>query len=75
MFNGNGALVSRNLQQISLRVDPKQIERSPHGRLAVDQQIDLNKGDNYVYLAVWDMRSGRMGTLQVPVEGVGHGAK
>lgn len=75
MFNGNGVLVSRNLQQISLRVDPKQIERSPHGRLAVDQQIDLNKGDNYVYLAVWDMRSGRMGTLQVPVEGVGHGAK
>jgi hypothetical protein len=28
----------------------------------------LTKNDEYLYLAVWDMTSGRLGTLQLPLK-------
>lgn len=33
-----------------------------------DQRLNLNKDDRYLYLAVWDTTSGRIGTLQIPVQ-------
>jgi hypothetical protein len=39
----------------------------PDARLTFDQQLNLKKDDEYLYLAVWDITSGRLGTLQVPV--------
>jgi hypothetical protein len=39
----------------------------PDGRITIDQLVDLQKGDDSLYLAVWDVTSGRMGTLQVPL--------
>ena len=41
---------------------------SPSAYFSIDQRLNLKKGDEYLYLAVWDMTSGRLGTLQVPVE-------
>jgi hypothetical protein len=33
-----------------------------------DQLIDLPKGDDYLYLAAWDVTTGRLGTLQVALD-------
>ena len=35
--------------------------------ICIEQQVDLRKGDDYLFLAVWDTATGRLGTLQVPV--------
>lgn len=35
--------------------------------ICVEQQVDLRKGDDYLFLAVWDTATGRLGTIQVPV--------
>jgi hypothetical protein len=40
----------------------------PKALIPVDQQINLHKGQKYLYLAVWDMTSGRLGTLQIPLK-------
>ena len=66
-FNSDGRTVERTADRIdvSLKGEPP----DPHaGRLLVDQQINLEKGDEYLYLAVWDMASGRLGTLQIPLD-------
>lgn len=36
--------------------------------LAFDQRLNLKKDDQYLYLAVWDTTSGRLGTLQIPLQ-------
>jgi len=33
----------------------------------LQQQIDLDKGDAYLYLVMWDMTSGHAGTMEIPV--------
>lgn len=42
------------------------LRRAPDSHFPIDQRIDLREGQNYLYLAVWDMVSGRLGTLQIP---------
>lgn len=33
-----------------------------------DQEINLPKGEDYLYIALWDMTNGRLGTLQIPLD-------
>jgi len=35
--------------------------------LKIEQTVNLKPGDLYLYIAVWDTATGRLGTLQVPV--------
>lgn len=63
-FNGNGSTVERRAEQITLTFK----DDISDARFHVDQQVNLPKGESYLYLAVWDMSSGRLGTLQIPVE-------
>jgi hypothetical protein len=34
----------------------------------VDQQLNLTKADQYLYLAVWDVHNDRFGELQMPLD-------
>jgi hypothetical protein len=38
------------------------------GKVAFDQSVNLPKGNDYLYLVVWDPATGRVGALGVPVE-------
>lgn len=53
--------------RIRITVNPDRLREQPGFRIPVDQRINLHKGQSYLYLAAWDMNSGRLGTLQVPV--------
>jgi hypothetical protein len=44
------------------------IRQNPDAPLTFDQRFNLKKEDQYLYLALWDMTSGRLGTLQVPLK-------
>jgi hypothetical protein len=40
---------------------------NPTAPICIEQQVDLRKGDDYLFLAVWDTATGRLGSLQVPI--------
>jgi hypothetical protein len=58
-----------------MRLNDDELRANPGVQLAFDQRLNLKKDDEYLYLAVWDMASGRLGTLQVPLKApmAGHG--
>ena len=58
----------RNGDRITLTVHQKFLRQHPDAPIAIDQQIDLQKGDESFYLAVWDIDTGRLGTLQVMLD-------
>jgi VWFA-related protein len=66
-FNRYGETVVRNGERVGLTINPEGLRQHPDGHVYIDQQINLEQGDEYLYLAVWDMTSGRLGTLQVPL--------
>lgn len=67
-FNEEGDSVSKLANKFVLTIDPAKLRLAPNTLIPADQQINLHKGENYLYFAVWDMTSGRLGTLQTPIE-------
>jgi VWFA-related protein len=64
-INRYGDSTERSFKQVTLSYDQ---DFFPHRSLApivIDQQLKLAKDDEYVFLAVWDVSSGRLGTLQM----------
>ena len=66
--NSDGTTIARLGDKFTLTVNAKgdPVHISAKVPVSFDQQIGLRKGENYLYLAVWDMTSGRLGTLQIP---------
>jgi len=67
-FDKNGAVVTRLGTSVSFDIDLDKLRQSPNLEYPFDQRINLRKGQNYLYLAVWDVHTGRLGTLQIPFE-------
>jgi VWFA-related protein len=67
-FNDEGSATARLADRVTLTVNTDKLRQSPNALIPVDQQINLRKGQNFLYFAVWDMTSGRLGTLQVPLQ-------
>lgn len=65
VFNADGRVVGQQGDRITSTLNPAAIQRNPEARLNVDQSIVLHKGDDFLYLAMWDMTTGRVGTLQI----------
>jgi len=66
-FKGDGSKDAGLASRITLAVSPDKLRQNPDFKIPVDQRINLHKGQSYLYLATWDMNSGRLGTLQVPL--------
>jgi len=62
-FSQNGVRIGQNGDRVRLTLAPD----SSKLPICVEQQINLPKGDDYLFLAVWDVASGRLGSLQIPV--------
>jgi VWFA-related protein len=62
-FNQLGEKVGESGQHVRLTF----AHDNPTVPICIEQQIDLRKGDVYLYLAVWDTATGRLGSLQVPI--------
>lgn len=67
-FDKNGAVVTKLGTSVSFDINQEKLRQSPHLLLPLDQRINLRKGQNYLYLAIWDTHTGRLGTLQIPFE-------
>jgi VWFA-related protein len=67
-YNREGTAVDRHADRLSMVLNPEMLRLHPDAPVSIDQQLNLSKGDEYVYLAIWDMNSGRIGTLQIPLD-------
>lgn len=66
VFDHDGAVVTRLGTTVSFDVKPGKLDAMKALSYPFDQRINLARGDNYLYLAIWDAHSGRLGTLQIP---------
>jgi VWFA-related protein len=67
VYDGNGELVSRKALKFALDVDQQKARSLPNAKLIFVQSVNLPPGSNYLYLGVWDMTTGRMGTVNAAV--------
>ncbi len=67
-FNEEGSAETRLADKLTFAINEDNLRLHPKALIPADQQIDLQKGQKYLYLAVWDMSSGRLGTLQIPLK-------
>lgn len=65
-FDSNGDRIAQSLDRVRFPLQPN----SPPKQLRVEQQIDLRKekAGDFLSLIVWDTASGRLGTLEIPVQ-------
>ena len=68
VLNGEGRAVDTHAERVTLTLNEDVIRRNPDAPLIFDQRLNFKKEDQYLYLALWDMASGRLGTLQVPLQ-------
>jgi VWFA-related protein len=67
-FNRDGSTVVKNGDRVTLTLNRDSLREHPTAPIAIDEQVYLQKGDEYLYLAVWDMATGRLGTLQIMLD-------
>lgn len=68
IFNQYGRPVGRTTQAFTLTFHTAEGMGAPKGALCFDQQINLHKGEDHVAVAVWDLKTGRLGTTRFPLE-------
>jgi VWFA-related protein len=66
-FNQYGRPITRLNQKFTLNLNGDKLTRNPNANLYFDQQFTLPKGQDYLFVAVWDPITSRLGTIQVPV--------
>lgn len=64
-FNRDGEAIVRDGQRATMTLNQSSLSKHPDGSIRIDKLIDLQRGDDYLYLAVWDVTSHRLGTLQI----------
>ncbi len=68
VYDRNGELVSRKALKFALGVDQQKAKSLPDAKLTFAQSVNLPPGSNYLYLGVWDMTTGRTGTVNAAVD-------
>lgn len=67
-FDHEDTLVKKEAQKLTMTVDEREIHADPDGRMRFDEEMNLPKGEDYLYLVVWDTTTGRLGTLNVSLD-------
>jgi VWFA-related protein len=67
-FNHFGRLTGHIAQKRTFTLNPENLKANPTAKISFDQQINLPQGNDYLYIAVWDLANGRLGTLQLPLD-------
>jgi VWFA-related protein len=68
VFDQYGSLVKRQGQTLTMTADEREIRAKPDGEMRFDEEVDLPSGEDYLYLVVWDATTGRVGTMNVPLD-------
>ncbi|HTV83019.1 MAG TPA: VWA domain-containing protein [Acidobacteriaceae bacterium] len=64
-FDQFGTPVVREAWKMNMTADERQLRSVPHGRVAFTANVNLPRGRNYLDVAVWDVTTGRMGTMNL----------
>lgn len=67
VFNSFGRVVGRESQEFILTFNGDKLVTNPRATLSFDQRLNLKKGQDHVFVGVWDLHTGRLGTIQFPV--------
>lgn len=67
-FDESGNLIGHEEREVMLRLNEERFRLTPHAAVLLQQQIDLRKGEAYLYLMMWDMTSGHAGSIEMPVQ-------
>jgi hypothetical protein len=67
-FDANGNSTVKLAQQVVATFSPEKLQTSGQPVYTFEQQINLKDGENYLYLGVWDMNTGRFGTIQLSLD-------
>jgi hypothetical protein len=68
IYDRNGALVSRSALKFALDINEQAANSNPDAKLNIAQPVNLPSGSNFLYLGVWDISTGRMGTVNAAVD-------
>jgi VWFA-related protein len=68
VLNSDGRAVDAHAERVKMTLNADAVRLHPDVPIGLDQRLNLKKNDEFLYLAVWDMTSGRLGTLQIPVQ-------
>jgi VWFA-related protein len=68
VLNREGRVVDSHADRVALTLNEDVVRKNPDAPLTLDQRLNFTKEDQYLYLALWDMSSGRLGTLQVQLQ-------
>ena len=68
VLNHDGRVIDTRAERVTMTLNEDVARLHPNVPLAFDQRLNLTKGDQYLYLAVWDVTSGRLGTLQIQLQ-------
>jgi hypothetical protein len=68
VYDRDGEQVSRKALKFALDVDQQKARSQPNAMLNFAQTVNLPQGSNYLYLGVWDMTTGRIGTVNAAVD-------
>ncbi len=74
-FDRNGDRVAKRMLELTMGVHEDMVRNQPNAALIFNETVNLPRGRNYLYLGVWDMTSGRMGTVNAEVEVAKPGTK
>jgi hypothetical protein len=67
-FNQYGRSIARVVDKVTLGVSKEHLENAASdARLSFDQLINLPDGEDFLYVAVWNPESGRVGVVQIPL--------
>lgn len=67
-FDHDGNLLAKRMQIVTLGVDEAKLQAMPDATVEFSEKVNLPKGRVYLYLAVWDTVTGRMGTINAHVD-------
>jgi VWFA-related protein len=66
-INQFGRPVGRDLEKVTLKFSDAGLNTTSSRLLSFDQQVNLPKGEDTLFIAVWDTATGRVGTVQLPL--------
>lgn len=65
--NADGHPVARRAEQVTVPVNLDVLHQHPGIDLPVDLELDLPRGNAFLSLALWDVQTGRIGTVALPL--------
>lgn len=74
VLDSHGEVVSHKMHLLQFRVKTADLHAHADPRTLWQHPISLPKGQNNVFLAIWNTKSGRLGTLQIPLDVTRHHA-